>query len=76
MVADEDIDWKAAYQVEHEEHKKTLLMLQKTMEESDQIFVNTRDMVRFMERIMSGEFSPTLNKPQPDKNRGGGGVPL
>ena len=76
MVADEDIDWKAAYQFEHEEHKKTLLMLQKTMEESDQIFVNTRDMVGFMERIMSGEFSPTLNKPQPGKNRGGGGVPL
>ena len=43
--------WKDAYQTEHEEHKMTLLMLQKTMEESDQIFVNTRDMVGFMERL-------------------------
>jgi len=43
--------WKEAYQFEHEEHKKTILMLQKTMEESDRIFVNTRDMIGFMERL-------------------------
>ena len=43
--------WKKAYQVEHEEHKQTILMLQKTMEESDRIFVNTRDMIGFLERL-------------------------
>ncbi len=56
MVDGEDLcpearGWKEAYQFEHEEHKKTILMLQKTMEESDRIFVNTRDMIGFMERL-------------------------
>ena len=56
MVDGEDLcpearRWKAAYQFEHEEHKKTILMLQKPMDESDRIFVNTRDMIGFMERL-------------------------
>ena len=56
MVDGEDLcpearRWKEAYQFEHEEHKKTILMLQKTMEESDRIFVNTRDMIGFLERL-------------------------
>ena len=47
----DEVDWKAAYQFEHEEHKKTLLILDKAMEESDRVFVKTRDMVRFLEEI-------------------------
>jgi hypothetical protein len=47
----DEVDWKAAYQFEHEEHKKTVDMLNKTMEESNQVFFRTRDMIRFLEEI-------------------------
>ena len=47
----DEVDWKVAYQVEHEEHKKTLLILDKAMEESNQVFLKTRDMIRFLEEI-------------------------
>jgi|TARA_R100001530_G_scaffold50735_1_gene37706 hypothetical protein len=58
-------EWKDAYKFEHEEHKKTLLMLEKTLEESNQIFVNTRDMIGFMEELRD---SWSLNsRPTPAK---------
>jgi len=47
----DEVDWKAAYQFEHEEHKKTLLILDKAMEESNRVFVKTRDLIRFLEEI-------------------------
>jgi len=47
----DEVDWKVAYQVEHEEHKKTLLILDKAMEESNRVFVKTRDLIRFLEEI-------------------------
>ena len=58
----DEVDWKAAYQFEHEEHKKTLLILDKAMEESDRVFVKTRDMVRFLEEI--SEQRKVTNKPK------------
>lgn len=58
----DEVDWKAAYQFEHEEHKKTLLILDKAMEESDRVFVKTRDMVRFLEEI--SEQPKVTNKPK------------
>ena len=39
-TVESEVDWKAAYQFEHEEHKKTLLILDKAMEESIQVFLN------------------------------------
>jgi len=59
--------WKKAYQLEHEEHKKTLLMLRKTMDESNQIFVNTRDMIGFMERLASSGSYPEKVERRPIK---------
>ena len=50
----DEVDWKVAYQVEHEEHKKTLLILDKAMEESNRVFVKTRDLIRFLEEISEG----------------------
>ena len=58
----DEVDWKAAYQFEHEEHKKTLLILDKAMEESDRVFVKTRDMIRFLEEI--SEQPKVTNKPK------------
>ena len=58
----DEVDWKAAYQFEHEEHKKTLLILDKAMEESDRVFVKTRDMIRFLEEI--SEKPKVTNKPK------------
>tara|TARA_R100001530_G_scaffold104276_3_gene72605 strand:+ start:1886 stop:2296 length:411 start_codon:yes stop_codon:yes gene_type:complete len=74
--------WKPAYQFEHEEHKKTLLMLKKTMDESDQIFVKTRDIMKFLEEL--SERQASLNSAQNrshldylrHKETNGGGVPL
>jgi len=54
----DEVDWKAAYQFEHEEHKKTLLILDKAMEESDRVFVKTRDMIRFLEEITEQSAPP------------------
>jgi len=54
-------EWKKAYQFEREEHKQTLLMLEKTLEESNDIFVTTRDMIGFMQ---------SLNSKQPTKSTG------
>ena len=50
-TVESEVDWKAAYQFEHEEHKKTLLILDKAMEESIQVFLKTRDMIRMLEHI-------------------------
>ena len=50
-TVESEVDWKAAYQFEHEEHKKTVDMLNKTMEESNHVFLETRDMIRFLEKI-------------------------
>jgi hypothetical protein len=58
----DEVDWKAAYQFEHEEHKKTLLILDKAMEESNRVFVKTRDLIRFLEEI--SEQPRVTNKPK------------
>jgi len=58
----DEVDWKVAYQVEHEEHKKTLLILDKAMEESNRVFVKTRDLIRFLEEI--SEQPRVTNKPK------------
>ena len=55
---EDEVDWKAAYQFEHEEHKKTIDMLNKTMEESNHVFLKTRDMIRFLEEIAGQGASP------------------
>ena len=52
------VDWKAAYQFEHKEHIKTVEMLNKTMEESNHVFLKTRDMIRFLEEIAGQSASP------------------
>ena len=62
-TVESEVDWKAAYQFEHEEHKKTLLILDKAMEESDRVFVKTRDMIRFLEEIAE----PRSEYPQPTR---------
>ena len=54
----DEVDWKVAYQLEHEEDKKTLLILHKTMEESNRVFVKTRDMIRFLEEITAQSAPP------------------
>ena len=62
-TVESEVDWNAAYQFEHEEHKKTLLILDKAMEESDRVFVKTRDMIRFLEEIAE----PRSEYPQPTR---------
>jgi len=54
----DEVDWKVAYQVEREEHKKTLLILDKAMEESNRVFVKTRDLIRFLEEITEQSAPP------------------
>ena len=49
----DNCQWKSAYQFEREEHKQTLLMLKKTLDESNDIFVTTRDMIGFMQSLNS-----------------------
>ena len=56
--------WKSAYQFEHEEHKKTLLMLHKAEEESINAFINTRDMVGFMRSLNLTTCSTSSYKPE------------
>ena len=47
----DEVDWIAAFQFDHEENKKTIDMLNKTLEESNLVFLKTRDMIRFLEEI-------------------------
>lgn len=57
-------EWKSAYQFEHEEHKKTLLMLHKAEEESINAFISTRDMVGFMRSLNLTTGSTSSYKPE------------
>ena len=59
----DNCQWKSAYQFEREEHKQTLLMLQKAEEESINAFINTRDMVGFM-RSLNSTTSTSSYKPE------------
>ena len=62
----DNCQWKSAYQFEHEEHKQTLLMLQKAEEESINAFINTRDMVGFMRSLNSRGTSESTSTYKPE----------
>ena len=62
----DNCQWKSAYQFEHEEHKKTLLMLHKAEEESINAFINTRDMVGFMRSLNSRGTSESTSTYKPE----------